>query len=235
MRNDMQDLVVLWRKERKIKTYREEYYRYKGDVDRRSKSISSSQTEILQLLSERELEEKECQGIEQQIVKVEKDSAVLKKALEQGIVTDYEAAEQQLEQAKILIDTLEEEYLELLEKQESAEKRVLILESRLETDRRLIVQESNTFEINRVRLEKTVSNIRVEQRKISEGMNPKIVERFKRMITNHSQAVSPIVNGHCSYCNVMIPKMLLNDVLIREVIHNCPSCSSFLISSDEII
>ena len=50
-----------------------------------------------------------------------------------------------------------------------------------------------------------------EVRKISEGMNPRVVDRFKRMITNHPQAVSPIVNGHCTHCNVMIPKMLVNE------------------------
>ena len=155
--------------------------------------------------------------------------------LEQGHVRDYETAEGQLQLFQGSIERLEEQYFEQLENIENFSKRIAVLESRLETDRRLIVQESTNFETNRVRLQKLVQHLRTEQREIGELMNPNVVDRFKRMIINHPQAVSTIVNNHCSHCHVMIPKMMSNDVLQREIIHNCPSCSTFLISDDEII
>jgi predicted nucleic acid-binding Zn-ribbon protein len=235
MRNDMQCLVVLWRIERKIQRFREEYYQFKDVVDRRSKSISSIKKELQELDHKRITRVSTVQKLEKDIKKTESRIKSLQNAMESGVVSDFNSAEKQMTDTKVLLDKYEEHYLTELDDEELENTRTGVLTTRLEADQRLLQTESSHFEINRVRLEKNVQTLREEQRTIADTMNPNVVDVFKRKIAKHPQAVSPIHTGHCSHCRMMLPKMMVNDVLIREVIHTCPSCSTFLISSDEII
>ena len=120
MRNDLQALVRLWEKEKKIKGYKAEFLERKSVVTKRSESIRKCELELKEIASNEILLEKRLEDLDAQIATLSERIQTLRNALSQGIVQDFHTAEVQINNGLTSIDDKEDEYLQILQDQEEA-------------------------------------------------------------------------------------------------------------------
>ncbi len=76
--------------------------------------------------------------------------------------------------------------------------------------------------------------LEAEESRITPELDDELLFKFERIIrSKEGQGIVPLRKGVCTYCNMILPNQLVNDVRSGEDIHFCPYCSLVLFYQED--
>ena len=147
---------------------------------------------------------------------------------------EYQALLKQIAEARTRQTTLENEALELMEREEDLARRVKAERARVDTALGALASERATLEQEGRQLTAAVADKDNERARLLAELDSELRVRYDRLCrSKHGLAVVPVVKGACSGCFSALPLQRVNEVRLGERLVVCDACSRILIWDEE--
>lgn len=142
---------------------------------------------------------------------------------------EYQAILKEIDDFKTEIRRREDEILEVMEQIEALSKELKVLEkeasehkARMEADKKLLQEESDSLKERLDRLDSVAREIRAK-------IDPALLKRCDFLFERQAGiAVASVEGGTCQICHLNIPPQKFNELQRDEQIMQCPHCHRFL-------
>lgn len=142
---------------------------------------------------------------------------------------EYELLDKEIRETTEREQILRKELIRLdkeLDNLREEEKRLL---DYVENDQREFEEESQKNAQTEARLRQRISELELEEGRITPDLDPDIVFKFKRIIrSKQGIGIVAIRNGVCTGCHMILPLQFVNDVRKGTRVMFCPHCSRIL-------
>lgn len=198
------------------------------EIEQTRARLASTADELADLDTRRQVlvdQENELQG---RIDKYVRRRDRTRSQLDQGLITDILVAQRQLENFAGIIDELELEELDCMERRETLEhkrdavaQRQRLLRSRLESQQQALEQ-------RRAALAPRMGELEGQRPDRTAGLPPHLLTEYEDIRRSHADAVVPLQEGACSACHMHHPPQVVLEVRRGSRIHHCRGCHRFL-------
>ena len=149
--------------------------------------------------------------------------------IDAGKAPDYRLAEQQLRACLQIVDELETEALELMERRDDAEQVFEQAQSRY--DRALAAAKlAMVRERDRIpAIDRELEDLDLARPALREGLAREHRAPFKTLLARKRSAIATLKSGACSLCNYGAPSQVVNEIEGHSRVHTCRNCGRFLL------
>ena len=209
----------------------------KSEISKVSGKLDTVDNELKSLENEIEQEEKVIHDSKQKYRSCETDvqvnNAKAQKSQEKLKLVktnkEYQSSLKEIDEIKAISSKIEDKMLQYLEEIEISEKNIIkqkenhsILAETLNQEKDKIIEESE-------RGRKKLFQLEDEWEKISQKIDPKLLEKFiivKEMVSG--RAIAEVKDAVCLGCNMQIPPQTYNELQRNERLEFCPHCQRII-------
>lgn len=181
----------------------------------------------------RELQAQE-QALQERIAKYVAQRDRTKRQLDEGLIMDLLVAEKQLENFAGIIDELELEQLDRMEKLEALDHKRAALEQR----RRLLDielgKQVQALADQRGTHEPRIAALEALRPEKTASLPGHLLHEYDDVRRSHRDALVPLKDGACVACHMHHPPQVLLEVRRGTRIHHCRGCHRFLVGIAEV-
>ena len=185
-------------------------------------ALEKTKTALEQTHKEKREKERELTLCEERITQLKSRLTDLKTNKE------YQTHLHEIEAAKHVQSNIEEQILLDMD-------RVDVLAKALREQSASVTAGEAQFALEREQLEAQMHNALESAQRVgtawslqAEGVEPKLLEEYRRLIAQKGLAVAPIKDNICGGCHYRLPPQLITEVRMREKLLACSYCSRFL-------
>ncbi len=147
--------------------------------------------------------------------------------------TEYQALLKQMAEAKSRQTELENEALQLMEREEELSRRIKSERTRVDAELAALASERGALEEEGRRLEASLAEKNHERTRLMGDLDGELRARYERLCRSQVLAVVPVVKGACSGCFSALPPQRVNEARLGERLVLCDACSRILIWNEE--
>lgn len=153
-------------------------------------------------------------------------SGTVKKAAE------YEAIMKEIADCETRISSLETKELELYDTLEKVQENAKKAERSYKSTGRLAQSEVRELDALKEKILNEIKQKTIESKSLEKNVAQNVLAMYKRMLASgKGEPVSPIKNGLCGNCSLVLPPMTLNNASKGDLVE-CDQCSYFLYDPD---
>jgi predicted nucleic acid-binding Zn-ribbon protein len=228
-------LVGLARIDRQRREARDRLAAMPGRKARIAEAESRLRAEVAGLDGELEETEKQRRTREQEIAgfdeRIARDAGCLN-AIRNN--TEYQAMLKQIAETKTRQTTLENEVLELMEREEELGRRIRSDRARVDSELAALDGERGILEQEEERQRTALAELEAERGRLLGELEPELRARYERLAgAKHGLAVVAVVKGACGGCFSSLPPQRVNEVRLVQRLVLCDACSRILIWDEE--
>ena len=198
-----------------------EVARVKGEVERLDHGLNEAR-------KERRAREQEALALE---TRIGQDAGKLN-AIRSNI--EYQAMLKQIAEAKMRKTTLENEALELMEREEEITHRLHGEKGRVDAELAALAGERAALLAEEKELEAALKVLDGERSELLGELEPDLRGRYERIgRSKHGLAVVTVVKGACGGCFAALPPQRVNEVRLQARLVLCDACSRILVWDEE--
>lgn len=205
----------------KLSRVEREVTRVKGEVERLDHGLNEAR-------KDRRAREQEALALE---TRIGQDAGKLN-AIRSNI--EYQAMLKQIAETKTRKTTLENEALELMEREEEITHRLQTEKGRVDAELAALAGERTALLAEEKELEAALKGIDTERNGLLSDLDPDLRGRYERIArSKHGLAVVTVVKGACGGCFSALPPQRVNEVRQQARLVLCDACSRILIWDEE--
>jgi predicted nucleic acid-binding Zn-ribbon protein len=186
------------------------------------KALESIKQESAKTASEKKRLEGNIQDLEQ------KNSKYRNQLTDVKTNEQYKALLHEIEFNENHIRKIEDNILELMEKDEELRKQSQATQQKLQQEKALVESEKKTAEAEVAKDKALLGELRAQRAKIIQSIDPQILVTYERIVKVRKVALARATQDSCQACHVRIRPHVLSQVISGESIVTCDSCSRIL-------
>lgn len=141
---------------------------------------------------------------------------------------EFQIFKEQIAAAQMANSVMSDEILEALEKIDQLEAKAIEANKGVERARADLAKVEAEVEQQRGQLESEIARVLEELEGVEKDIPPDIRADYKRVVkTRGEEALSSVVNGYCTQCNVQLRIQTVSDLKLGKPVF-CSSCGAFL-------
>lgn len=214
---------LLERMQGEIDQIPKEIDRMKREFEESQESLEELKKEIKELQVEKKNKELELQSKEEELRKHQNELFTVKTN------EAYAALLKEIEEAKKLIDTMEDTILATMEKEDTLLAEEKIRKEEIAKKKEEVTRQQKELEEKLQRLNQNLQEVQLEQKEKVAKIESEVLNRYQKIREKKDgMAVVPIVDGFCGGCSIVLPTQLINDVLSGKELVACRNCLRIL-------
>lgn len=148
--------------------------------------------------------------------------------LDAGLLPDFLTAQRQIDGLGEIIDRLETEALDLMERRETLERKQLALGERGKRLEARQVQQQGRLEEEQPRLKAALDALNLERKDRKESVPSHVLREYEGLRKLHRDALVWLESGACQACRMHHPPQVVLEVRRGSKVHRCRGCTRFL-------
>jgi uncharacterized protein len=198
-----------------------EVARVKGEIERLDHGLNEAR-------KDRRAREQEALALE---TRIGQDAGKLN-AIRSNV--DYQAMLKQIAETKTRKTALENEALELMEREEEITRRLQGEKGRVDIELTALAGERAALLAEEKELESALKALDGERNELLQDLDPELRGRYERIgRSKHGLAVVTVVKGACGGCFAALPPQRVNEVRQQARLVLCDACSRILVWDEE--
>ena len=230
--NDHQRLLRIWIFELNSRQIREELGRWNGLLQRRSDKIRQCHLDIKDHQTVIDDLDSTFPKWDDDLKKLDRRVKLVEDGIQSGLMQNLEQAQLQIDEFKLRKESLEEQYLNAMETQESLSHQQLLSKDTIKATRQMLTKESDQFALIQPNLDNELDEINEQSESLLSQMNPAVSKLYRLMLPAKPRAVAGVVKNTCGACVRNLPTELHWVATQRETICHCPFCRVFLLPEE---
>jgi predicted nucleic acid-binding Zn-ribbon protein len=195
-------------------------------IQRLEEGLADFEVQLKAELSSIETLKRERRGIEQELQVV--DSKIQKSQIKLSNIKsnkEYQAALKEIDDLRLEKSLLEDKVLDVMEKIEHLEARVLETRAELKKQQEKVKGDRKEIHSEMTALERELARRKEERQQFCNSLDRDILRNYELLRERKAGiAVSPVVNGVCLTCHMGIPPQMFNELIRGDQLHSCPHC-----------
>lgn len=211
------------------------------EMEREKKQIPQFITSLEEELKQ---EEERFRGQKDELEKLQKERRQKEKDLEEEVSRvkkaegrvfeiktnkEYQAVLKEIENAKKLNRQREEEILEILERLEERQKRIIRDEKELEGRRKVLEKQVVELRQKEASFEQEMADEVHQRGEREKGIPPDLLSKYRILLEKRQgMAVARVIQGVCQACNMNLRPQLFIELQKQDTLILCPNCNRIL-------
>ncbi len=230
MNKDINKLIDLQTIDLQIKKFDEEMSAGNIELQTRTETIEKRKQEIVVFQEKIDAGEQRRREIEADV----EDSEIRIKDRQTKLMNvqtnrEYQSLIKEIEDSKTLVKNLEEEAVHIMEQAESLGQKLTEEKNVCETEEGLLSEKTQEVEKLETGLQKKKKKIENQRKKKAKALPENLLQKYEKiLLRRNGLALAGVTNGVCQGCFMSIPPQQFNELMKRESLANCPTCSRLI-------
>ncbi len=234
MHAEIETLLILQDRDRKIRDFRKQLDRIPGEEVTAKERLSSDESAVEQCKAEIQANEVEMKNVELEINTRKESIERLKvQQFETKKNEEYRAMGVEIERYGDEVNGLEDRELEFMEVGEELKQKLEVANSALASTQTLVDEELADLATRRDNLDKSLAELVAEREKIVTGLEEDTVEIYDRLMKNKGDlAVVALNDSQCGGCHVKVISSTVVKAKAGQELTHCENCGRIVYATD---
>jgi predicted nucleic acid-binding Zn-ribbon protein len=230
LNKDINKLIDLQTIDLQIKKFDEEMSAGNIELQTRTETIEKRKQEIVVFQEKIDAGEQRRREIEADV----EDSEIRIKDRQTKLMNvqtnrEYQSLIKEIEDSKTLVKNLEEEAVHIMEQAESLGQKLTEEKNVCEAEEGLLSEKTQEVEKLETGLQKKKKKIENQRKKKAKALPENLLQKYEKiLLRRNGLALAGVTNGVCQGCFMSIPPQQFNELMKRESLANCPTCSRLI-------
>ena len=142
---------------------------------------------------------------------------------------EHQALLKEIEENKRLLKDTEEKALAAMERIEALKEEMAQLQQDCQDEQGLLGQESDMVAKEVKKIKREIKKLDGQRQSLAEEIEPVLIARYAKLVEKRNgTAVVEARQGVCMGCFMSIPPQQLNEIMLGDQLHLCPTCQRIL-------